>query len=315
MRRVRGWLVCAIVPLAACSLVTSFDGFTGDVADAGPGAPDAGDVQDDATGDAPSTDAADTATMDAADDRDAPAIDAGIDAGPPVPFCPNAGSHTLCADFDEGNLTSAFSDTDGGPQWGLITSGSGTVGLAPVATAPSPPDVFAASIADIDGGTSNALLTFTQTGSVSSFVVAGYFLLDHPGPLDAGTAKLFTLLQTDPASIVYGGVGLRWNTGGLSLVNGVIEADGGTTTNVNCTVPPELLTGWVHFQLTVVYANPTGRITLTVGGTSLCDAKVSTLGELTPSSPELMFKLGLLSLASIPSATVQHDDVTIDVSP
>ena len=263
--------------------------------------------------DAASRDASDSVDgsdrEDSADvDLDAPAdaTDADADAGP---WCRTQPSHTLCSDFDEGNLL--FDVSDSGAQWVELIYGTGALGLTTTSAAgiPSPPGAFLSTVktADAQATQSAAQLDLPIPTTTSRVEIYADMLLSQPSPLQMGiTSVLFVQAMALPA--VYTSTAIAWDTTGLSVVNTAVT-DGGRVATAQRALP--FSSTWQNVHL-VVTRHPTGHVLFVVDGSMLLDQDTQTVS---PNAQSLTVGIGMSVSTNTPNVGVLFDNVTVDVTP
>ncbi|MEA2746686.1 MAG: hypothetical protein QOI41_829 [Myxococcales bacterium] len=247
--RLGGATVASLALLAACSLTTSLDGFTGGADDAGIASDSAGEAGP--TGEAGPLPEGSTGN------------DAGIDAeaGPAVPYCDSlVPKPTFCDDFERPN-----SDVVG--SWGVRSlSGGGVVTIGP-STRTATGSELEASIPVFDAGSvSQAALDRTFTGLVQKATLS-YALRIEAAP-GQGSQQLMVVSVAPPAS-----GGDFFQTYLFVMPSGVILVEqtfpnggtGGGNFVQNPLTVPIVFGKWQRIEMTVTLTAP-ASILLTVDG-------------------------------------------------
>jgi hypothetical protein len=192
------------------------------------------------------------------DATDAPTADAGSDS---ATWCTGQGTHTFCADFDEGALLTNWT----GP---YVTDG-GSIGLDPTAYTSAPNSFRATSAALPDGGQAHAALVRDFTETPLAVHLAFDLRVD---------ALSTTGAETEAAALVFlVPSGEQPYSMQLNLVESKTElgeqipVDGGFTYIGHALSMSPPIGQWVRVTIDCLLAAPNRTVTVSLGGSVVLD--------------------------------------------
>jgi len=296
MRARAAWAAILGVWGAGCSLAFGLDGLTG-----GSSAPPTPDGSTDAVAEAtPGSEGGEPleAASEAADDAPQPdAMEAGT-------WCSTQGQHLLCADFDEGLATAGWSHIDTSTTPGTLSLGADYV---------SPPASLSAADPASTGGPYTARVVEELPMVPKSAHIEFDMRVVGSGALAPSSYFELAKLEFDDPNPTGEGIDFGVDgTGPYVLVN-VLGADGGQ--NVQETHFSGITAGqWVHVAIDDVLDTTSGSVKLVLDrDTSMPAVQLTGIQTLSPDTVASRVKLGVWSGGANPAATVEFDDVILDI--